>query len=498
MKVSTLKTIFEEIYNKIDTNNILFHGICIWPLIKMSLNSKLINISTTIQVSAEDLVYRILIRSGEFFRGFYRFLLVKIKYTKNLDQFSPTSYLFFTFSAAKRINIDNYFYDVFCDPIIDELGEKKCKKIEISNDYDFRFPGFYKSIPIQPIITLYYFISFILLPFYKIPSSSKLQLRALNSLLNSKRLYNHIPNLIILKYHSIIILFLSKYFERILVKTQPKLVFIISYYGLVGMSLVLACKKMKIKAIEIQHGYIGELHPAYSFWSKSPDFGYDLIPLSFGVWSESEKVQIYKWLSKCKSETNVFIVGNLMIEKFKKNNSPIVSKIDKIVQSEIKDKNLINVLVSLQWDRYLPKLYKELFTSDNPNIRWWIRLHPSTPESERKYIDSFLTSLQSNFEVRLANSLPLYGLLRNVDVHLTELSTVVIEAEEFGLKSIITDQLGTEYFTKQILNGNAFYENDSAKIIELIYSIKKENSSKSRVYMSSDTESIESIINNLV
>jgi len=67
----------------------------------------------------------------------------------------------------------------------------------------------------------------------------------------------------------------------------------------------------------------------------------------------------------------------------------------------------------------------------------------------------------------------LYALLRKADIHVTELSSVVLEAKEFSVPSIIVHEMGKEYYKKEIDDGVAFYESDTYDIIDLINSLAK-------------------------
>jgi len=56
-------------------------------------------------------------------------------------------------------------------------------------------------------------------------------------------------------------------------------------------------------------------------------------------------------------------------------------------------------------------------------------------------------------ELGQATSLPLYALLRHMDLHITEYSSTVIEAEAFGVPSVVMNPLEADMFQEQISSG---------------------------------------------
>ena len=84
-----------------------------------------------------------------------------------------------------------------------------------------------------------------------------------------------------------------------------------------------------------------------------------------------------------------------------------------------------------------------------------------------------LNSLTSDIEN--ASKLPLPSLLRFMNVHITESSSVVIEAEQFGVPSIVINKISKEYYKNQISSGYAVYANN---IQDILLTIEKMNDKK--------------------
>jgi hypothetical protein len=119
---------------------------------------------------------------------------------------------------------------------------------------------------------------------------------------------------------------LSAYWEKKLSKVQPELVFIVTYYNYIGMSLNLACHRLGIHTIDIQHGVQGNYHVAYGRWYKVPSDGYQLLPYYFWVWSQDEKDVINRWSSSINKKHIPIVGGNNWINMWKDNENPIVKE----------------------------------------------------------------------------------------------------------------------------------------------------------------------------
>ena len=110
----------------------------------------------------------------------------------------------------------------------------------------------------------------------------------------------------------------------------------------------------------------------------------------------------------------------------------------------------------------------------NLDIHFWIRLHPGEKRSIKKIKKYLIDNKVSSFYLEEATELPLYALLRNIDIHITDVSSVVIEAELFGVPSIIIDALATEYYKQQIERKMAYPCYSVDKLNGLLISLSKD------------------------
>jgi hypothetical protein len=230
-------------------------------------------------------------------------------------------------------------------------------------------------------------------------------------------------------------------FEAVLRRTRPELGFVVDY-GIASMAFNLACARVGIPSIEIQHGVQGPFHWAYARWSALPPGGYELLPTSFWVWSSEEAAVIEEWSAPVLPRHRAVPGGNLWLDAWRELTSEAVRAVDERVRAaKQRAPGERHVLVPMQTrhgDRTSLGPFLAAIAA-RPTWRWWIRAHPgmSTEEAARaKRILGEVPGARLELE---ASELPLYAVLRHVDAVATMASSVVIEASEMGVPSVITD-----------------------------------------------------------
>ncbi len=347
-------------------------------------------------------------------------------------------------------------YERFCDPLIEALQARKLTTLLLTPSHLYLRPRATASVFVQPQLDIAIFSAALLGSRWR--DTAQLPQNAELRAVMAERDLDH-P---VLSEQRIIaaaarILSMAAVYERILSKVSPRLAFIVDYYNPSGMAFVLACRRRGIRAVDIQHGVQGELNPAYGRFPNSPINGFDLVPHSFWVWSEVEAQSIRNWAGNAGAH-RVVVGGNPWLDVWLAGCSQFVIEADQVVREMHAAAGGRKIaLVTLQWglsdaEQILPLL--EIIRHAGEGWLWWVRKHP-VMVVRGETVHSDLCQESGRVVIDKPSELPLYALLRHVDVHLTHSSTTVIEAANFGVASLVTGQLGVELFPDHIKNGTA-------------------------------------------
>jgi hypothetical protein len=272
---------------------------------------------------------------------------------------------------------------------------------------------------------------------------------------------------------------LAEFYKKIFLKVVPSVGMVVCYYSVAVMAFILACNEFGIPSIDIQHGVQGDLHVAYGRWNAISGEGYNLLPDYFWCWSDEEAHNIYSWSGDHSKRHKPIVGGNLFLEQVQ--SGEIFFEEEESFKEKIK-KSLFtkHILVTLQPINYketLNKLFNCIGNSPEEWM-WWIRLHTGMYAIKQEIV-KFLEEKASEFkniDINKATDLPLYLLLKYMDVHITSSSSSVIEAEAFGVQSIIIDRLGASYYKRQIECQKAIYAEDEESIVNALFKIEGERS----------------------
>ena len=413
------------------------------------------------------------------------------------DNFLDVDFLFLSQATNRNSKIESYWYDRICDPYITIANELNISSLllECSPSHQYRTPRYSQSIFIQDKINICKFKS-------KLSKKDTIAERISNldsfysfkEYIKSKGLKN-LPEAKSLAYQIISIQNMSAYFSKILNHTNPKAGFSVPYYWDIAMAFNLACQQSGIRSIDIQHGIQSSSHVAYARWNAIPTDGYELLPSYFLCWSNSEVELINQWRDKKTQNHQPIAIGNLTLEiwlsgrvKAFKN---VNSKISNLFQA---DNNLIeattNILFTLQpINDPLPDWVIESIQASPKHWKWWMRLHPAML-SQGDFIEQLLHQNDiDNVNLQSATELPLPALLTNIDVHVTQLSSVVLEADFFNVPSVITDGGAVQLFPEQIKSSMALLATNPKELIDAItqQSLKRK---KSKALLCKDRESL--------
>ncbi|WP_394186938.1 hypothetical protein [Metabacillus halosaccharovorans] len=471
MKPSEYLAILNEIEMNYPVKDWRSQGVRIWPIIRLSLAMKLHQQSESNSLPSGSKKNKIQFLKKDYIKPF----LEGKKYAN--PPIVKSDVVFLTHSLFKT-EIQDKWYDRFIDPLIYQLKDLKKDGyiLEYSSKDVYRSHTFHPSKMIQFKLNLLRIKTKILNRF-KQPKISFNSFDEVNSVLKKHGISMN-SSISYVKYLALIIE-MSKYFEDILTKSQAKVGMTVYYYGPEGMAFNLACDRLGIPSIDIQHGVQGRYHRAYGSWSNVPSTGYELLPKKFWCWSEQDIKSINSWANGTVHEA--FIGGNPWLEIWKSSNEHIsFIKEYKMQAKELIDANKKDkvILVTLQTGRDIPSLLIDIMNKGDRSWLWLIRLHPHMLEQYSSIVDklSKFVDFKVSYNIDFATELPLYAILPFTDLHITEWSSAVIESREFGVKSILLHEFGKELFKKEIESEVAYFSQVDEDIVRKIPLLMMEKS----------------------
>lgn len=243
------------------------------------------------------------------------------------------------------------------------------------------------------------------------------------------------------------VLALKELYLPLMQASKLKAVGLINYHNVHAMSLIEAARTCGIASFDIQHGKQGSLNFSYSGFAHAiPKLG-SLLPSGHWNWNadSAHSIQHSTSLFRCA------VGGNAWLNKNR--TAPVApcspqeqTLLDRVTASET------SILFCAQPQQdYVVHDFMEAFALNHPEVLLCIRLHPRQVGSSIKGLDT-LAALP-NVDVDLSTSIPLFALLKEVDVVATRWSTVALEARIFGKRAWITDPFGCKTFGAFVESG---------------------------------------------
>lgn len=399
-------------------------------------------------------------RTQQAVNDYARQFAVRVRDMSSNDDYRRSARVLFVSNGVSFSQIDGRWVERICDPLIAEVGRSGLTHLLWTLGNQCLTPRLTPSAYIQPLLDLANASGMLRawrghvelsLPGYE-RFVARLRGHGVSSAeLTRARLASDAARLHVLRAR----------YERVLQRVRPRLVAIAGYYGLEMMALVAACRRQGVRTVDLQHGMQGDLHVAYGRWSKVPESGFELLPDFFWCWSDAEARAIDAWRHGRTLKHRALIGGNPWLELWRRNDDPMVIRYDAIVrETKRKLPGERHVLVTLQFgyedrDFLDPLLWQAQRLPSN--IVWWLRLHPSQLKQVQALVARVRQLGLTNVNVTDATQLPLYALLRHMDLHVTHSSSTVIEAEMFGVRSVIGSKFGAELFADEIARQVALF-----------------------------------------
>jgi hypothetical protein len=229
-------------------------------------------------------------------------------------------------------------------------------------------------------------------------------------------------------------------FERVMRIVKPTLAFVVTYYAGLGHSFLLACRRLGILSIDLQHCPQEGAHKAYG-WSALPKTGYATLPAVFWNWSEEDAAAIRRWTSTLASPWHRSLHGgHTQMAPFLNDGDPATmawdSRITAMDAGAVFEREILVSLQPIGGHRARWKALAALIESGPAEWRWWIRRHPASSPLQDEEYGSLVSLRRANVVVEEASRLPLPALLRHMSVLISLASGSAAEAAAFGVPAI--------------------------------------------------------------
>ena len=232
------------------------------------------------------------------------------------------------------------------------------------------------------------------------------------------------------------------FYKELLQKYNPKYVFFVGFDY--HYALVLAAKELGIKSIDLQHGVQAGWSPVYNHWTCVPRKSYSMLPDMFWVWGEYDARKIKE---NFKSKQVSALVGGF--PWLDRQSDFLTEKAPKFIR--VKNADLSFGLITLQDQTTFPDLFKKVIDSTKGRIKWIIKRHP-----KHRNIDLSQVKSITHYGKEL-DDLSFSTLVKHMDIHMTECSTSVIEADYFGVPSIVSGKQGMTNYEDFVNDGSVFH-----------------------------------------
>ena len=246
----------------------------------------------------------------------------------------------------------------------------------------------------------------------------------------------------------------SRVLERWLRSARPGLVVLDCWSNWPLIAAALAAHRLSIPVMELQHGIQEHSHVAYHWWRKEPAGGWPARPDLFWVWGARAENLYYE---TNRTQQEVIRGGNPWIRRWLLKTDPEVETACKEV-SNLVDGYSRSILVTLQNPGSLDLgCLKDIISTSPSNWIWLIRAHPAWKLDRLGFEQEIRGSSRAVVRLHEPDELPLYALLRVVDLHVSSYSTCSNEALAFGKPTILLSEQGLAMFREFVEKGIMYY-----------------------------------------
>lgn len=266
----------------------------------------------------------------------------------------------------------------------------------------------------------------------------------------------HTYPLSLLRFRAAQVHALRALFHEALSRARPAVGLFTGYYSAEAMAFILACRELGIRTVEVQHGVQGPWHFAYARWHQVPVGGYELLPEIFWTWDEHARSVIAEWADGTGGAHRAICGGN-----------PCLS-LPPSVSEPTAAPGATRVLFTAQAFFGLPPAILDAMAASPAGWHWWVRVHPQYWETREPIRQALQARGLRNWSIDDASDAPMATVLAASDVHVTEFSSSVLEAEALGVPSVVVHPKARDLFDAQLASGMARFGESGSAIADAI------------------------------
>ncbi len=229
-------------------------------------------------------------------------------------------------------------------------------------------------------------------------------------------------------------------FERILKTVRPRLAFVTTFYAGLAPAFLLACRRLGILSIDLQHCPQDGGHKAYG-WSNVPAEGYGLLPAVFWNWNQADADNINRWASALPQPWHQAIHGgDTQLAGFSGQSAHWQQRFREVAGSAGYAREIIVALQPIAGQAPIWDLLAQAIERAPSDWRWWIRRHPSSPPHQDPAFGRLLSLRRDNVLIEQASTLPLPVLLPHMSTLVSLMSGAAAEAAMFGVPALFLSE----------------------------------------------------------
>ncbi|MDA9101236.1 hypothetical protein N9K06_01025 [Omnitrophica bacterium] len=383
---------------------------------------------------------------------------------KELATQAPVEMVFFSKDVSHTDRLEEGYFDRICDPIIDLVKDRyRCLKLEVRpKQPEATFPRVYSSfflntIDMAKLVDV-------------IEHGFVLRNRVAGFNAFNKAVAEIAPDLDLCEQeillHAGIVFYYEEILRKVLTVLKPRTVFASGVTGVIPMGLILACRNLRIKTADIQHGQQGKYNVKYTHWTRVPQEGYELLPDYYWCWGKPAAENIATWFAAGGVTHQPIVGGNLWAEKWFGGSAPKLEPPAQHFLEKLEAHKKV-LLVTLQpIESPLPAWFFSAVKAAPDDWYWLFRCHPVYRKRMGILEDMIRSEGIENCEWQMASDLPLYALLQKTNHHMTCWSTTGYEALLFNVPTTIIHPEGRKLFETYVKQGLFGYAETAEGLID--------------------------------